>query len=146
MPATSPNPELQRLDALVGEWEVHVSMPDGTAIRGRTTFEWLAGPFFLVQRSTVEDPNMPDGISVIGWDDETASCVMHYFDSRGVARRYEVSLGDSVLTVWRDGPDFAQRFTGTLSEDGRTIAGAWEKADDGSTWEHDFDLTYTKAR
>jgi CBS domain-containing protein len=31
-----------------------------------------------------------------------------------------------------------------LSEDGNTISGAWEKSDDGSTWEHDFDLTYTR--
>jgi hypothetical protein len=40
--------------------------------------------------------------------------------------------------------DFAQRFTGTLSDDGRTIRGRWELAHDGSTWEHDFDLVYTR--
>ena len=42
--------------------------------------------------------------------------------------------------------DFSQRFTGTLSEDGNTIAGAWEICHDGKTWEHDFDLTYTKVQ
>ena len=40
--------------------------------------------------------------------------------------------------------DFAQRYTGTFSDDGTTIAGRWEIAHDGSTWEHDFDLTYTR--
>ena len=40
--------------------------------------------------------------------------------------------------------DFAQRFTGTFSDDGQTIAGDWEIAHDGSTWEHDFDLTYVR--
>src|SRR5918993_347618 len=40
--------------------------------------------------------------------------------------------------------DFAQRFTGTFSDDGTTIAGRWEIAHDGSTWEHDFDLTYVR--
>jgi hypothetical protein len=40
--------------------------------------------------------------------------------------------------------DFSQRFSGTLSDDGRTITGAWETAHDGTTWEHDFNLTYIK--
>jgi hypothetical protein len=40
--------------------------------------------------------------------------------------------------------DFSQRHTGTFSDDGNTIAGAWESCHDGKTWEHDFDLIYTK--
>ena len=40
--------------------------------------------------------------------------------------------------------DFAQRYTGTFSDDGKTIVGCWEVAHDGSTWEHDFDLTYVR--
>jgi uncharacterized protein (TIGR02246 family) len=41
--------------------------------------------------------------------------------------------------------EFAQRYTGTFSSDGKTIAGAWEICHDGKTWEHDFDLTYIRA-
>jgi len=37
-----------------------------------------------------------------------------------------------------------QRFTGTFSADGKIIEGRWETSRDGSSWEHDFDLTYTK--
>lgn len=37
--------------------------------------------------------------------------------------------------------DFAQRFNATLSDDGRTIAGAWEIRHDGKPWELDFKLT-----
>jgi hypothetical protein len=40
--------------------------------------------------------------------------------------------------------DFWQRFTGELSPDGSTITGRWETSQDGSTWEHDFDLIYRK--
>lgn len=40
--------------------------------------------------------------------------------------------------------DFSQRFTGTFSDDGRTIQGRWETCHDGSTWEHDFDLVYRR--
>ena len=48
-----------------------------------------------------------------------------------------MSFEDGVWKLWRDEPDFspldfAQRYTGISS-------------DDGKTWEHDFDLTYIKA-
>jgi len=39
---------------------------------------------------------------------------------------------------------FAQRYIGTFGADGTTIEGAWETCQDGSTWEHDFDLIYTR--
>ena len=72
--------------------------------------------------------------------------MQHYFDSRGVARIYEVSLEDGVLRIWRDDPDdFSQRYAGALSADGSAIRGAWEICEDGATWEHDFELLYAKA-
>jgi hypothetical protein len=54
---------LSRLDALVGEWEMEAlfeagafgpDSPPVTSRGGRTTFHWLEGEFFLIQRSTVE--------------------------------------------------------------------------------------------
>jgi hypothetical protein len=62
-----------------------------------------------------------------------------------------MSLEDGVWTLRREAPDFspldfAQRYTGTFSDDGKTIVGRWEIAHDGSTWEHDFDLTYVRVR
>jgi hypothetical protein len=75
--------------------------------------------------------------------------LQHYFDSRGVARVYEMSFDDGVWKLSRKSADFsplhfAQRFTGTFSDDGRTIDGRCETSGDGSSWEHDFDLTYIK--
>jgi hypothetical protein len=74
---------------------------------------------------------------------------MHYFDSRGVARTYQMSFTEREWKLWRDRPDlspldFSQRFTGTLSSDGNTISGRWEISHDGSTWEHDFQITYRR--
>jgi hypothetical protein len=71
---------------------------------------------------------------------------MLYFDSRAVSRIYQMSLSDGVWKLWREAPSFSQRFTGTFSDDGRIIRDRWEKSTDGSQWEHDFDLTYTKVR
>ena len=73
----------------------------------------------------------------------------HYFDSRGVARVYAMTFSDGVWTLLREAPDFtpldfSQRFSGRFSADRTTIAGTWEVRTDGSSWEHDFDLTYTR--
>ena len=95
--------------------------------------------------SRVDLPEAPDGIAIIGAGDEPDSFRQHYFDSRGVARIYEMTLRDGIWRLWRDAPDpFPQRFSATFSEDGATIKGRWEKAEDGSTWETDFDLTYRR--
>ena len=134
------------LGALIGEWTMEGSHPFDPAavVRGRVGFEWLVGGHFLVERWAVEHPDFPDGIQIIGWDDAVEHYAAHYFDSRGIARRYEMSLDNGVWTMWRDEPSFSQRFTGTFGDGGRTITGRWERSSDGSTWEHDFDLTYRK--
>jgi hypothetical protein len=73
--------QLAALDALLGEWDVQASFaagffgPDSPATTlggGRTSFEWLAGRHFLIQRFTVENPTVPSGIAVIGAGDEPA--------------------------------------------------------------------------
>ena len=62
-----------------------------------------------------------------------------------------MEFSDGVWTLGREFPDFtpldfSQRFTGRFSGDGQRIDGRWETSRDGSDWEHDFDLTYTKVR
>ena len=68
-------------------------------------------------------PEAPDGLAIIGFDEGRGTFLQHYFDSRGIARVYAMSLEDGVWTLWRDAPDFltlefAQRYTGTFSDDG----------------------------
>jgi hypothetical protein len=70
---------------------------------------------------------------------------MLYFDERGVSRRYEVAVEESSFTWWRDAPGFRQRYTCTLAENGNTFHGQGELSRDGSTWEGDLELTYTRA-
>jgi hypothetical protein len=145
-PPPAPNSRRKRLDALVGEWIMEGTHPvdPSTSVRGRVTFEWLDGESFLVQRWSVEHPDFPNGIAIIGCDASAEACSMHYFDSRGIARVYQMDVDDGEWTVWRDEPGFAQRFTGIFGDGGNTIAGRWERSSDGARWEHDFDLTYRK--
>jgi hypothetical protein len=90
----------------------------------------------------IEGP--PDGLAVIAIAEDGDELAQHYFDSRGVTRRYETSVLDGVWSLRKLSSGFAQRFRGEFSADGETIAGSWEKADDDSAWEHDFDLVYRR--
>jgi hypothetical protein len=138
--------DIDALDPFVGTWSITTSFtpPGQKPPRAETSFEWLEGRRFLIQRWSVDHPDAPDGIAVIGIDNESGRCYQHYFDSRGEARVYEMSFTGGVWRLWRDHPGFFQRFTGTFDESGDTIAGGWESSQDGSAWEHDFDLTYTR--
>ncbi|HEY6054849.1 MAG TPA: hypothetical protein VIU86_13000 [Gaiellaceae bacterium] len=148
MSQTGGDDPLEPLGVLVGEWSMAASfVPDpATAPRARTTFEWLPGERFLIQRWEVEHPDAPDGIAIIGADPETDGYLQHYFDSRGVARVYEMGFADGAWTLRRLHPGFSQRFTGIFSEDGDTISSRWERSSDGASWEDDFELTYTRVR
>ena len=71
---------------------------------------------------------------------------MHYFDSRGVFRVYEVAVDDETWRLWRDTPGFSQRFTGTFADDGDTIAGRWQLSRDDIHWDEDLEITYRRHR
>jgi hypothetical protein len=112
---------------------------------GRTTFEWLQGGGFLIQRSTVQRPEFPNAICAIGATGSDGALQQHYFDSRGVARVLDMTLEGNVWTLFRDGPDWPQRYIGHISEDGNTITGRWERGTYlGAPLEHDFDLNFTR--
>ena len=150
---TNSDNALAGLQPLVGEWRLLATFKDmpPADIGARATFEWMPGERFLIQRWNVPTPEAPDGIAIIGPDPaHEGAYLQHYFDTRGVARVYKMSFEHGVWKLWRDEADFspldfAQRYTGTFSDDGKTIAGAWEICHDGTTWEHDFDLSYTRA-
>jgi hypothetical protein len=135
---------LESFDLLAGEWRMEAVHPVDPSLKveGRVAFEWLEGRSFLVQRWTVEHPDFPNGIAIIGC--EESGCSMHYFDSRGVSRVYGTSLSERTWKLWRESPGFWQRFVGELGNDGDKIASRWEKSTDGSEWEIDFHVTYTK--
>jgi hypothetical protein len=145
MSNSEPNTPDARLEPLVGEWEVDGTLPIDPPIqvRGRTSFEWLDGGKFVVQRWTVEHPDFPNGMAILG--EGEAGFAQHYFDSRGVARVYAMTVTDEAWELSREHPGFSQRFIGTFSADASTINGRWEKCMDGSNWELDFHLTYTRS-
>jgi hypothetical protein len=139
---------LKRLEPLVGEWILEAKPPDGPPWPGeaRATIEWHDSGAHLVQHSTVDMPEAPDSISIMGCDAANGTYFQLYSDERGVCRVYEMSISDREWKLWREGAPFPQRFSAQISDEGNTIAGRWEKAPDGRTWETDFELVYRKVR
>jgi hypothetical protein len=142
---------LARLEAFVGEWDLEASFPSlpDADVRARTVFEWVLDRKFLLQRAEISIPEAPNGLMVIAPVADGDGYTQHYFDSRGVVRTYAMTFDGRIWTLARETPDFspldfAQRYTGTFEDDGTTIRGGWEICHDGTTWEHDFDLTYRK--
>lgn len=145
--ASIPNPALKPLSALLGRWKTTGTHPlfPGTTFHGHTSFEWIEGGAFLIMHSEIDEPGIPSGIALFGSDDATGECFMLYFDERGISRKYDVRLRDNTWNWRRDFPGFSQRFTGTFVDGGRTIVGTGELSKDGSFWEKDLELTYTRA-
>jgi hypothetical protein len=140
---TDRDPALAPFDELIGSWATEATHPqfDGV-VAGSTTFEWLDGGHFLIERSQNDHDLFPDAISVIGAPETGDGLVMEYFDSRGVRRTDCISVDDGVLCIWRDDPTFAQRFSATLRHE--SFEGQWQLARTPGDWQDDLKLSYRR--
>jgi hypothetical protein len=146
--AMIPNPALEAFGILVGEWRTtgtHAFIPD-TGLHGRASFSWIEGGAFLLMRTEVDEPQIPSAVAVFGSSNASGDFFMLYFDERGVSRKFDVPMRNGVLTYSRNEPDFAQRFTGTLSEDGDIMFGVSELCRDGVTWQRDAETTFVRVK
>jgi hypothetical protein len=152
---------LKPLDAFVGNWTTEAKHPafPGGVVRGEVNVEWLEGKRFLIHRSRTDHPDFPDSISIIGFTERDrvdkaakrdpgaaseSQLSMHYFDSRGVFRLFDVRADAKSYRFERLAPGFSQRFTGTLTDDGNTILGQWQLCEDATTCKDDLQITYRR--
>ena len=145
------NPALNQLEVLVGDWEMEISnaaflpSPSDTA-KGLVSFEWVQDGAFLMMRMGDKPPSLPAAMWLISRDESTPDYTVLYYDARSVSRVYGMSFSESVWKMWRESPGFWQRYEGKLSKNGNTITAHWEKSSDGTKWEHDFNITYTRTK
>lgn len=146
--ALRPNPALKPFEVLVGEWKTTGSHPylPKTVLHGRTSFEWLENGAFLIMRSEIDEPHFPHGIEIFGSDDAEKKFFMLHFDSRGTSRKFDVSIKGNELKWWRDDPDFSQRYTMTIEDNGNKLVSKGEMSRDGSAWEKDLALTCIRVK
>jgi len=148
--------DLQRVGHwLAGRWTTEATHPylPGAVIHGSSDIEWLEGERFLIYRTSYDHPDIPDSISIIG---DTDGLHMHYFDTRGVHRIYDVTVTDDgwEMAMDRDAPAgsfaspderFSQRMRYTFEDDDRTMTGKGRLSHDDVTWEDDLQITYRRA-
>ena len=145
------NPALEHLEVLVGDWKMELSnaafLPSrSNTVTGRISFDWVESGAYLVMHMGSKPRGTPDAMWLIGRDASSGACEVLYYDSRGVSRIYQMSFHGRLWKMWRDWPEFSQRYEATISEDGNMIRAHWEKREDGKPWEHDFDMTYTRTK
>ena len=144
--ALRPNPALEPLAPLVGQWRTTGTHPlvPGTTFHGRTSFEWHEEGAFMVVRSEIDEPEIPSAVAVIGSDNAAGTFTMLYFDERGISRRYTVELADREVRWHRDEAGFAQRMVFTISADGARLDARGTMSHDGGEWEDDLRLAYER--
>jgi Protein of unknown function (DUF1579) len=125
----TPDPALKRLDRFVGTWRMEGNLvgSDETNIRGRSSYRWLPGGFFLEQNIELDFMGLDiQSHELIGYDPETGTFPSTAFSNLSptpLPYRWEVE-GDSVkITV--SYPPLDATFTGAFSDDGRTFSGGW---------------------
>lgn len=144
------NPALATLQFLARAWDQELPeasfLPDPDArVYGPVAFEWIEQGAALVMR--MGGAAAPTATWIIGRDDSGPDYHVLYADDRGVSRVYRMSFGDGTWRMWRDTPEFSQRFDAEVSAGQAEINGSWQKSvDGGRTWEHDFTVRYSRLR
>jgi hypothetical protein len=124
--APAPAADLKALgDRLVGAWRV-----SGEA-EGETTWEWMDGGFFLIQRGwTLRAGTKQKYLQVIGHDrifghEPTEAITGRLYTDHGDTLAYVCELDGDTMTTWMEEKGSPAVYTGTFSADGNTIEGAW---------------------
>ncbi|MEU4195441.1 hypothetical protein AB0E69_26305 [Kribbella sp. NPDC026611] len=153
MESRTMNKALQRLDVLVGTWDMHASIGDRPMGESRATFGWHQSHGYLTMH--VDPPtdiapewqqNSPLPIdAAIGYDEHSGSFTMLYSDARAVCRVYQMAFEGDRWTMQGQAADgFHQRFVAIVDATRGRIEARWEHAEDGESWRSDFDVTYVK--
>ncbi len=143
------NPALEDLGFFVGEWNMTISNasfleePD-QVVTGTLEATPIEAGMLLALRQAGDAAGPPLASWVIGRDGPERDYTVVYTDRRGVSRVYLMSLLGDAWIIWRDDPEFAQRFEATISADRRSLDGSWQKRIGGGSWEHDFDIAYSR--
>lgn len=120
-----PNPDLRRLDRLVGTWNV------AGGAQGQVSYQWMEGGFFLIQHVELEQyEHKVRGIEIIGHQrpfgaEPSADITSRYYDNLGNTLDYVYELEGDTLTIWGGEKGSPAYYQGRFSDDGDTITGAW---------------------
>ncbi|MDV4151308.1 hypothetical protein R0131_10685 [Clostridium sp. AL.422] len=138
-----PDPRLKDLDILVGTWNV-----SGPEVKGKVTYEWMEGGFFLIQYVDLEQyGESVKGMEIIGFErgfgatEPSKHIKSRYYDSAGNTFDYTYEVEGDTLIIWGGEKGSPAYFKGEFSTDGNTNTGAWVYPDCGG-----YSSTMTRVR
>ena len=152
-----PDPELKRLEPLLGTWTAAEHTEDsvlgpGVPVTSTESFYWLDGGYFLVSTYETKFGSEPaqTGINYWGYDSEARKFRIIFFSNNGPysedGNRYEGSVADGKLTF--EGP---ARFQYELDDDGKiktnsdgSISVSWWLRDENGEWAPWMRNTFTR--
>jgi hypothetical protein len=152
-----PDPELRRLEPLLGTWRSEEHSEDsilgpGVPVTSTESFSWLDGGYFLVStyETSFGDEAAQKGVNYWGYDSEGGKFRIIFFSNNGPfteeGNRYQGEVADGKLTF--EGP---ARFQYALDEDGRiglnadgTLSVEWWLRDENGDWKPWMNNTFTK--
>lgn len=155
--APPPDPELKRLEPLLGTWKAEEMTEDsvlgpGVPVRSDESFSWLEGGYFLVQpyETTFGDDPAQKGVNYWYYDSEAERFRIIFFSNNGPftedGNRYEGEIADGKLTF--EGP---ARFQYELDDDGKvksnadgTVSVAWWLRDENGEWAPWMENTFAR--
>jgi len=155
--AAPPDPELMRLESLLGIWRAEERTEDsvlgpGVSVTSAENFSWLEGGYFLVQsyETVFGDEPAQKGVNYWYYDSDAEKFRIIFFSNNGPftedGNRYAGTVGDGKLTF--EGP---ARFEYELDDDGKikvnpdgSISVAWWLRDKTREWAPWMDNTFTK--
>ena len=155
------NPPDNRLWTIAGHWTTRgfvVGEPEVPVV-GTDNYDVLPGGYFLVHHVDVTvGSHEVRAIEIIGERDPSgAGYLARSFDSDGNAEVMRVSIDDDGVFHFvggaeiaptaqpRDAPTARVRSTLTVAEDRRTMHALWERSEDGASWQHWMDVSFTRS-
>jgi Protein of unknown function (DUF1579) len=155
--APPPDPELERLQPLLGTWRSEDHTLDsvfgpGVPVTNLESFSWLEGGYFLVQtyETVFGDQPAQKGINYWMYDSERKKFRIIFFSNNGPyseeGNQYAGEVADGKLTM--QGP---ARFQYDLDDEGKiqtnpdgTISVSWWLRDDNDSWKPWMNNTFTR--
>ena len=142
-----PHPAPKRLDVLIGTWDLTGRTLDSDIdnIIGWNTFEWLPGEFFLKSTGEIDfKGDKIQSLEIIGYDPSAntfPSSVYSNMDGKVLPYSWDVQGNTATHS------DASSKYTGTLSEDGRTLSGGWRpKEGEQESPENSYDALMTRVQ
>jgi hypothetical protein len=152
-----PDPELRRLDPLVGTWRAEDHTQDsvlgpGVPVTSEESFSWFDGGYFLVQtyETVFGDESAQKGVNYWMYESRTKEFRIIFFSNNGpyteAGNRYAGKVAGAKLTM--EGP---ARFQYELDDQGRiklnpdgTLSAAWWLRDEDGNWQPWMNNTFSR--